>query len=115
MTQAALQKIQEINTQIQALQNSQKEIEQQVAMKLVDVLKANNGFALDFDIVVGGLLHVLKTAAVDDASSVVWKEEGAQFLKSQMPSRTRKATSKMEKATSQIQPSTNSQNVTQER
>ena len=82
MPQKHLKKLEELNQKITKLKEEQKRVEDDLSLSLTNILKKKNAFSIDFETLIGGIIHVIETTPKDPSIAAGWKKLGAMFLKS---------------------------------
>ena len=95
--QDALLKVKGIQEKIEALKAEQLKIEQVASTELLNVLKKQGAFGLDFNTLVGGLLSVIETIQGGAQEMEDWKKAGQKFRGTAKPK-----ASKSIKATTEV-------------
>ena len=76
---SSLEKIKGIQQKIEALKAEQLKIEQAVSLEILNVLKKQEAFGLDFDALVGGLLHAINEIQSSGKETEGWRQAGQKF------------------------------------
>lgn len=82
-----LQKMELIQEKIRQLKEAQIKIEHELTDNFAQVLSMQEGFQLDFDAMIGGLLEVIDTIRSDPIQMEKWRVVGDKFRKSKFISK----------------------------
>ncbi len=85
-------KVDDINRKIEELKSQQQKIENDIALQIVQLIKAQSGFSLPFGALIGGLLEVIETCKADPLKMEEWHQTGEKFLKSKNRNRNSRRT-----------------------
>ena len=77
-----LTKMNSIEKKINLLNAEKTKIEQQLSLELFQVLKKTDAVHIDFDMLIGGLLFVIKSIQSNSAENEVWQLAGKKFHQS---------------------------------
>lgn len=76
------EKMQSLRAKVEQLKIEHDKIEQEIIHQLVQVLKINDAFQIDFNSLVGGLLEIIKAIRIDPDKKEAWRVAGQKFCKS---------------------------------
>lgn len=86
---ASIERMQALQEKINQLKIEQDKVEQLLVSHLVQVLKINNAFQLDFDALVGGLLEVIDVIKSNTERKETWQNSGHKFCQSRFKIKTK--------------------------
>ena len=75
----SLEKIKGIQQKIEDLKAEQLKIEQVVSLEILNALKKQDAFGLDFDALIGGLLDVIEQVKLNNSNTEGWRQAGQKF------------------------------------
>ena len=75
----AMEKMGSLELKIEALCAEQQKIEQSVTNEIMALLKSQKGFSVDFDTLIGGILHVLSSIHSKSGDVGGWQQAGQKF------------------------------------
>lgn len=96
-----LTKMNSIEKKINLLNAEKTKIEQQLSLELFQVLKKTDAVHIDFDMLIGGLLFVIKSIQSNSAENEVWQQAGKKFHQSKIKSKSTAAVMAEQNGTNQ--------------
>ena len=96
-----LTKMNSIEKKINVLNAEKTKIEQQLSLELFQVLKKTDAVNIDFDMLIGGLLFVIKSIQSNSAENEVWQQAGKKFHQSKIKSKSTAAVMAKQNGTDQ--------------
>lgn len=75
----SLEKIKGIQQKIEDLKAEQLKIEQVVSLEILNALKKQDAFGLDFDTLMGGVLYVIEQVKLSSSDTEGWRQTGQKF------------------------------------
>jgi hypothetical protein len=76
-----IQKLTSLTASIASLKTKEQQLESALAGQMVAVFKESGAFAIDFDVLVGGMLEVVQKANNKTADKETWRRAGDLFRK----------------------------------
>jgi hypothetical protein len=79
--------MEQIQEKIELLKVKQNQIEHGIVNNIAQVLKINDAFRIDLDIMIGGILEAIDTIRSDPVKVEIWRLNGGNFRKSRIVSK----------------------------
>lgn len=97
-------KLTDLQTQILELREKEKALQNEISLNFSSLLRATDALCLPHDILIGGILHIVKSYNDNTQEIGEWQQAGVTFLEKKKPS---KQTTKPQHQTQKVASNTN--------